>query len=1607
MEKNYRNYLSTTFYFQDPRLQQQLQETLREKGRFIKGPILEATPTFQKGSSLEDLIAEGVLSKEFHSLSTDILPTDRQLYLHQEKAVRKLITHRRNIVVSTGTGSGKTEAFLIPILDSLFKEVEKGGFDPGVRALLLYPMNALANDQLKRLRMLLAGYPRITFGRYTGETERLHPKALDKYRRMFGQDPLENELISREQMWEEPPHILLTNYAILEYLLLRPADTVFFDGKYATHWRFIVIDEAHTYAGAKGIEIAMLLRRLKDRVVDGMTGRLQCIATSATLGEGQKGYPQIVSFAQSLFGEDFEWLTDDTRCQDVVEATRLPLLTDNKGWGCPNPRVYSQWEGIIEQGLPLEETLTALVQSGQRAMISDQVLAKALETGYGHGLQAFLYDVFKGDQYLLGLQSILQQGPMSLLDVPELVGLHGPGGAEAVVSLVNLANKARTGRDHRPLLPARYHVFVRAIEGAYILLGPKKKNLYLERHEIMGRGGEVYRVFEVATCRQCGAAYLVGQRCRENGMEVLKNVSGDKRKVDYFLLLDKEPQGSEYNNEDEEVEFPSAPGYSDKYQEYMLCLHCGAIERENVLFFPCQCEAEHRVRLLYVPSNDDRKIFQCPACGKRSPSGVAWRFVVGADASASVLASALYQQIVPKRIVETKGEDPIVEDDEWASEPAVPADVVREAQRKLLVFSDSRQDAAFFAPYLNRTYNQILHRNLIIRTLLENRDKAVANSWRLQDLVAPLGEQALKAGFFQGKSLQEQENEAWKWLMREFLALDRRLSLEGLGLLGFSLVEPQGWEPPRALRGGKWGLSYEEVITLIKVLIDSIRVKGAVTFPDQVSPKDEFFQPRNRILSFRASDPISARGIFSWNSTRLNSRLDYLSRLAQNLGTGLTLPECSKVLYHIWDKMLNPEKSKSWREYFSVEMSRGVGVLYRIRNNLWEIKSPLIDEDVKWYQCDKCKNLALHNLRGTCPTYRCPGQLSECEPQELFQDNHYYQLYMNILPIKMQAEEHTAQLVSEAAAELQNKFINDDVNILSCSTTFELGVDVGELEAVFMRNMPPSAANYIQRAGRAGRRTESTAYVLTYAQRRSHDLDHFREPWRMVAGKISAPYFTIENKKIVLRHVYATALAGFWRKYSSLFGKVEDFFFNSEMSGPKLFEEYLLQKPVHLKSSLLRIVPESLHRALDIEGWGWANGLFGGEGLMEQTDSEIVSEIDNLGELKHELFANNKNVDHLTRLVSTIMGKDLIGFLANHNIIPKYGFPVDVVELQLSHHGEEAKRLQLERDLRIALSEYAPSSQVVAGGRLWTSRYIRRLPNREWERYRYSICDQCQSYQSEREELAEKSTECQVCGSPIGRNQGTFIIPSFGFVAARGNPGNPSEEKPEKTYSTRVYFSGKTASEDERIKLRLGTGIELELVAASRGKLAIINNAGYYGFRVCPFCGFTVLGSEKIPSNHCTHWGKPCSGKFRKRYSLGHEFETDILKLYFYCYRNKERGFWYSLLYALLEGVSSEMQIERRDLDGCLYPMPGNPFGNPALILYDDVPGGAGHVRRLARGDTFKKVLKASLSRLQRCECGGARGSASCYGCLRHYRNQFCHDDLNRGMAMRFLSSLF
>ncbi len=300
----YLRYLKTLNPLRDPHLRAEYWRALEgqtaEHEQIVRGPVLEGAAPFVTGRTLRELVDVNILSRGFLHLDGSALPLDRPLYAHQAQAIERTAGAGRNLVVATGTGSGKTESFLIPLLDTLLRERDAGTLgEPGVRAMLLYPMNALANDQVKRLREILRTVPEITFGRYTGETEHEQSKALEQYRQQFHGEPLRNELLSREIMQARPPHILLTNFAMLEYLLLRPSDSSLFDGMTGEHWRFIILDEAHTYAGAQGIEVAMLLRRLRDRVVASEQGRLRCIATSATLGRGREDFPAVASLPRT------------------------------------------------------------------------------------------------------------------------------------------------------------------------------------------------------------------------------------------------------------------------------------------------------------------------------------------------------------------------------------------------------------------------------------------------------------------------------------------------------------------------------------------------------------------------------------------------------------------------------------------------------------------------------------------------------------------------------------------------------------------------------------------------------------------------------------------------------------------------------------------------------------------------------------------------------------------------------------------------------------------------------------------------------------------------------------------------------------------------------------------------------------------------------------------------------------------------------------------------------------------------------------------------------------------------------------------------------------
>lgn len=1619
VRESYLRYLATAFSLRDQELKKQLETQLRAPGVFVKGPYLEVTLPYRTGKTIGELIQEGLLTQEFGRLGKSI-DADRVLYAHQETALRKIIGLGRNIVVATGTGSGKTEAFLYPVFDHLLRQNAADNLGPGVRALLLYPMNALANDQLKRLRHILKDFPHITFGRYTGETKQTRDQASEHFKRNYPNEPLlNNELLSRDEMREKPPHILLTNYAMLEYLLMRPEDCAFFDKGAESTWKFLVLDEAHTYKGAKGIEMAMLLRRLKDRIVQSNHGLLRCIATSATLGRGRRDYPAVVEFARNLFDEHFEWVEDQPTHQDVVEASRHAVGEYEDDWGRPNPNWYCELQSLVSGR---EWSPGALRQLARGWALPDDIVEEALlvyqSASADDASNRLLYSLLWGDGNLSAVREALLSGPRTLSVVAgdtfgasavdnDLV-LHPTDAQECLIALVNLAVRAKPGKNALPLLPARYHLFARALEGAYLSLWPTKR-LFMERRTVWQSNGVEVPVFELGTCKRCGDEYLIGRIDSTSRLIQCGGVGTDESSQSEYFQIQRSLGDILPDEEDEEV-VNGIEGSPRRYEPYDLCTACGNIRKPGeVVDGPCCGFADTnslwRLQRLVTPKGKQMK---CPACGSYGYDLV-MRFSTGQDAPTSVLATALYQRIPPQDSVVSSGRDSgrsvgLFEEDEFLAPATTEVAPTREENgRKLLVFSDSRQDAAFFACYLNRTYQRIIWRRLIVKVLLEQKFGPL----RLNDLVDFLVKEARSVGLFEhSQSRLERTKVAYRWAMAELLALDRNHSLEGLGLVRFRLVRPPRWQAPPFFLS-KLGMTEAETWQLYEILINSFRQQGAVAFPDEIGPDDSAFAPRNRSIYFRKANASREKSVLAWlpSASKQNTRFDYVVKLLKKMNVEAKdmEKEARTILDGVWRSLV--DQQNLWGDqYFRVTNRPELGVVHQLKYQMWELLPD--DGNEQWYRCSDCGGLFPHSLYGVCTKYRCTGELSPCVPSVELEGNHYRYLYHYVDPIPMVAEEHTAQLTGEAAAELQERFILGAVNILSCSTTFEMGVDVGELQTVFMRNVPPETSNYVQRAGRAGRRTDSTAFSLTFAQRRSHDLSFYTKPDEMIAGEIKPPYFELRNEKIILRHCNAQALAMFFRNQTEYYGNVDDFFRPDDNEGGcAQLAQFLSDRPASLSVSLQRIVPKEMHQQLKIQKWGWVDRLLSDEGSLTRSNEEVKSDLMILQEQVKKNLEQGRNVDHIQRAIRTLKKRGVLGFLSSRNVLPKYGFPVDVVELQITHHGAEAQKLQLERDLRIAIGEYAPGSELVAGGRLWKSAGLKRVAKLEWPVYYYSVCDVCGRYQ---ESLAEDGNEitCESCSHPL-EAKSKFITPIFGFVTGSEKPGVPGDSRPSRGYSSRVYF----ADYEKQTGIRSGEAREGQIKMGSYsgtwhyspfGKLVVINKGpGGAGFHICSWCGYaSVSGKRKARTHKAPYGGRECTGGLGY-YHLGHQFISDVFELRLQGLSCEEYGVWLSVLHAMLEGASEELAISRSDIDGCLYYYAGST-GTPAIILYDDVPGGAGHVKRI--GDNLPEVIRSALRRMDgRCGCAP---ETSCYGCLRNYRNQYCHDLLSRGTAHQFLGGL-
>ena len=1572
IKESFVDYITTSFDFQDETYARELREELNKPGMIAKGPYIELSGSYETTKSIHQLITEGVASPLFDQLEPcpekdKEIPLDRPLYAHQVKALERAMDHK-NLVVTTGTGSGKTECFLIPIVNSLLREIEAGTLSNAVRAIVIYPMNALANDQIERMRDLLKGYPQIRFGLYNGNTEYTEPEARSQYHRIYGMEPSPNEVISREKMQSNPPHILITNYSMLEYMMLRPNDDKVFTG---AKLRFIVLDEAHIYKGATGMETALLMRRLRARI--DAAQNVQYILTSATLG-GKDADAQIVSFAQHLCGVNF---TPDNIIRASVRT--------------PDMKAFDSF--------PME----AFHEIASNKYTPGEVLQKyGMDYAPDAADEEKLFELCLHSKLFHSIRSLIQSnGPMTVSELYQAaVKDNELTSQQDLIDFIDVCSRAE--KDKASLIKARYHFFVRALEGAYITLTDPKR-LFLQRKKKLTVGDQDIAVFECAVCSHCGRTAVVVTP----DDDTLPQAQKQWENAEYYIL--KENEAEELTDEDGTKE--DAKGVGKGENDYVLCPVCARIDTAMNVQLDGLCEHD-RSKYLYVTKCPLSKASESPsakciACG----FGQLRRFYLGSEAATAVLGTELYEQLPEKEQKVIPPEERVVSSGIFGKSKTQTSKTVSKA-RQFLCFSDSRSEAAFFASYMEKSYEEFLRRRGIWHVVHEIKADG-KTCIQVKDFVRRLAGYFESCDSFRTWDAKPEESfadvcvrNAWVAVLNEMFNARRSSSLASMGLLSFEFVKNDDDDILKSV-AERYRVDVEDIRQLLNLIVLDAVYSGTLTAKDaQLTPADReyiFFTPVKKILKkIKDAKDAGKSWIIGWAARQRGNGNYYYNAKQERIKRALNISakDANDFLESYWSAILGNTEDAD----YSFEATD-----FNIRLNG--------DPNLKFYRCKKCGKITAHNCLNHCASVKCSGMLEPYDPAEKLATNHYAKLYQSENMKPLYIKEHTAQLSRDQQTTYQKAFVDKKLNALSCSTTFEMGVDVGSLETVYMRDVPPSPANYVQRAGRAGRSKDSAAFVMTYAKLSSHDFTFYQHPTDMISGKIKAPVFELENKKVVYRHIYAVALADFFADHQEVYNSNNATVFLNK-NGYDLFKTYLQEKPERLLQRLKKSIPENIHAMMGIDTWEWVEHLTGEDGVLNIAVNDYLDTL-NEYETKLKEYSDNNKFEEAGKCNSQLRrfrmaeednaGKrNLIEFLVRSNVLPKYGFPVDTVEMltRIAVGGNGDKDLRLIRDLQMAVAEYAPGSQVVADGKMYTSRYIRKLPKKDdsscnsWEIGHFSICpnQDCSQGNFTKEDVSQ-GRECVSCHKKIPKKFWRQTLePRMGFIADLKTEEVPMK-RPERKYKSEDYYVGDTSRNQIGKWVFEANGHKVEVESTTNDTLAVIVKAEY---AVCQVCGYATEGTAEFKIPHKTAFGYncKCSKKPTKTFHLSHDFKTDVAKLTFMNAAASDKNRMRSVMYALLEGVSRQLGIERTDIKGTLFREVKGGYQIYSIVLYDAVAGGAGHVRRLVTDDgkVLNTVIEKAIAICEGCDCDG-----SCYKCLRNYYNQKYHKQIDRMEAATFL----
>lgn len=1718
-----RRYLEAQYHIRDSALIEERRLLLEEPGGISQRPFIEVTPSYAIAGRFADLSAPAPVKGLLEELTKwkpgiGVFPP----YRHQADALEQFFAKGAasdDLVVATGTGSGKTETFLYAILGALALEgLERpqSYARSGVRALLLYPMNALVSDQTARLRRLL-GDERLAnlmeerwgrharFGMYTSRTpypgvrtgkkderhldallgyyERLETstrpedmvlvaelkkrgrwpakdvvrffareleekvlvksgkragkeRTLHHWGRRFLTQPGDRELLTRHEMHEQAPDLLITNYSMLEYMLLRPIERALF--KQTREWLasdprnqfLLVLDEAHMYRGVGGAEVGLLIRRLLSRLGIGRD-RLRCILTSASLGAGAVAEGAARDFARGLTGEAANrGFTIVRGTRESRSGSRPGTRSEGSALAAVSPTALAAAAlapaeanrvlGAVAQQLGWECPPTV---GGANDLAARQHVCRCL-TGFGP--LELLLETASGNA--------TEFAQLSRALFPESDGTDAERATDGLLALGTFARRTEPGREEQPLLPTRVHLLFRGLPPLYVCIGP---TCTARRHgSSPALAGRLYteprtqcecgaRVYELLSHRDCGAAYI--------------RVYATRPSPD-FLWHERGGTLTEFGRPLHELHLL----LEEPHPEQRAAVTPMVVDVQTGRVLISAKSDTPGTRICYRAASPAEKVTNtttfglCPVCTRRTQTGGNLKIMDLATKGEQPFANLVREQFVVQFATKAASEQHPNEG------------------RKALLFSDGRQKAARLARDLPREVERDSFREALVLACQELAG--------LPSPLRPILDETLYAAFVSVCSryhLHFFDGHDQKTLLEECARFRRDYDAD----LDLALADKWRPTPPTRFRTAllrQIGDPYYSLVAACAAVVEATPTKLKLVQKHLAG-----------LLSPAELDDIAN----AW--------------LQEMLGRSAFDPALSKDArldeFGYFQPIRASDDVKQFFERVRTRARLSADVVERLRNTLFDVftrEAAAADDsgrllandalllrlaiDDVWIQCVPCGHLQSKPFLGVCAN--CGDTRLEPRPPEhpymVARKGFFREPLRAVLrgerPVHITAEEHTAQLsqrdagvvyatTEEFELRFQDVSLGPDkppVDILSCTTTMEVGIDIGSLTAVGLRTVPPQRENYQQRAGRAGRRGTSVSSVLMFAQGGAHDAHYFANPEAIISGPPREPRLKSDNRRLARRHVNSHLLQTFFHSQldalstdeqadvaahrpgiMSAFGDAEEFFAGSSEFSFAAFERWMRGAVLIPKSPVVEEVATWLPSAIVAGG-----ALEGRRKLVREIADALLRTLTGIRDERRASPTPGAAGAETTEVDDNDSG-GLLDLFFERGLLPSYAFPTDLCSFVIQEWDKTqsrwrinvAERPQLAKSQ--ALSEYAPGRLLVVNKLTYRvgGIFIEGPPTASpaaalfaQSLSRYVGCSRCSFISIEAGNAAARTTEgspCPVCRTPLFVRE--YLDPPA-FTPEDGRALREGDREQDITFASTAQLPEIAGRDDfswsdgPGLNLRHAYGEDVLLVVANKGKDAA-------GFSVCESCGAAWIDGEEPDGAHGRPFLVPkhvlerdgastkCSGDVRRGLFLVHDFRTDLLLLRasFRCPLDfsPEQPWLYDALATLAEslalGASLHLDIDPGELSAGFRLLPRLTDGDDGvaeIYLFDTASGGAGYAADA--GAELQQVLDVTEGILRKCpgEC-----ERSCTKCLRHYGNRFLHSRLDRRLAYDLL----